>query len=114
MILLKKTNYNTKINELENKIPDISNLATKTTLTTVENKISSSHVNDPTLKNCLFGGVTLTKNPDIDKYGYSGYGIGFHRRGCFSFPSGGYVLNVLIFGVDMSFSTHLIIRKKTY
>ena len=41
MILLKKTNYNTKITELENKIPDISNLATKTALTTVENKISS-------------------------------------------------------------------------
>ena len=36
-----KTNYNTKITELENKIPDISNLATKTALTTVENKIPS-------------------------------------------------------------------------
>ena len=34
-----KTNYNTKITELENKIPDISNLATKTALITVENKI---------------------------------------------------------------------------
>ena len=33
---------------------------------------SSSNVNDPTLKNCLFGAVTLTKNADIDKYGYSG------------------------------------------
>ena len=33
---------------------------------------SSSHVNDPTLKNCLFGAVTLTKNADIDKYGCSG------------------------------------------
>ena len=32
---------------------------------------------DSTLKNCLFGTVTLTKNADIDKYGYSGYGIGF-------------------------------------
>ena len=32
---------------------------------------SSSHINDPTLKNCLFGAVTLTKNADIDKYGYS-------------------------------------------
>ena len=39
MVLLKKTNYNTKITELENKIPDISNLATKTALTTVENEI---------------------------------------------------------------------------
>ena len=36
---------------------------------------SSSHNNDPTLKNCLFGAVTLTKNADIDEYGYSGYGI---------------------------------------
>ena len=38
---------------------------------------SSSHTNDPTLKNCLFGAVTLTKNADIEKYKYSGYGIGF-------------------------------------
>ena len=36
---------------------------------------SSSRNNDPTLKNCLFGAFTLTKNADIDKYGYSGYGI---------------------------------------
>ena len=27
---------------------------------------SSSHISDPTLKNCLFSAVTLTKNPDID------------------------------------------------
>ena len=40
---------------------------------------SSSHNNDPTLKNCLFSAVTLTKNADIDNYGYSGYGIGFDR-----------------------------------
>ena len=39
--LVKKTDYNAKIAEIENKIPDISNLATKTALTTVENKISS-------------------------------------------------------------------------
>ena len=36
---------------------------------------SSSHNNDLTLENCLFGSVTLTKNADINKYGYSGYGI---------------------------------------
>ena len=30
---------------------------------------SSSNNNDPTLKNCLFVAVTLTKNADIDKYG---------------------------------------------
>ena len=38
---------------------------------------SSSSDSDPTLKNCLFGAVTLTKSADIDKFGYSGYGIGF-------------------------------------
>ena len=36
-----KAKYNTDKTELENKIPDISNLATKTALTTVENKIRS-------------------------------------------------------------------------
>ena len=49
------------------------------------------------LKKCLFCVVTLTKNSDIDKYGYSGYGTEFDRRGCFSFPVGGYGQNVLIF-----------------
>ena len=34
---------------------------------------SSCSDSDPTLKNCLFGAVALTKNADIDKYGYSGY-----------------------------------------
>ena len=32
---------------------------------------SSSHSDDPTLENSLFGAVTLTKNADIDKYVYS-------------------------------------------
>ena len=67
---------------------------------------SSSYNNDPTLKKCLFGAVTLTKNTDIDKYGYSGYGTGFERRSSFSFPGGGFGQNVLIFGVDIFFYTH--------
>ena len=54
----------------------------------------------------------MTQNADIDKYGYSGYGIGFDRRSSFSFPSGGFGQNVLIFGVDMSFSTHIDNKKK--
>ena len=36
--LVKKTDCNTKISEIEGKIPHISNLATKTALTTVEDK----------------------------------------------------------------------------
>ena len=73
---------------------------------------SSSHINDPTLKNCLFGAVTLTKNADIDKYGYSGYGIRFDRRTSFSFLSSGFGENVLIFGADISFSANIDNKKK--
>ena len=58
--------------------------------------------NYPTLKNCLFGTVTLTKNADIDRYKYSGYGIGFDRHGRFSFPGTELGRNLIIFGVDMS------------
>ena len=77
-----------------------------------ELRASSSHIDDPTLKNCLFGAVTLTKNADIDKYKYSGYGIGFDRKGSFSFPGGGFGQNVIIFGADMSSSIHIDNKKK--
>ena len=60
----------------------------------------------------MFGTVTLTKSADIDKYGYSGYGIGFHRRSSFSFPGSGFGQNVLIFGADMSSFVHINKRKK--
>ena len=55
-----------------------------------------------TLENCLFGAVSLTKNADIDKYGYSGYGIGFDRHDSFLFPGTGLGRNIIIFGVDIS------------
>ena len=73
---------------------------------------SSSHTSDPTIKNSLFDAVTLTRNADIEKYRYSGYGIGFDRRSSFSFPSGGFGHNVLIFGADMSTYTHIDNKKK--
>ena len=68
---------------------------------------SSSYVSDPKLKNCLSGAVTLTKNGDIEKYKYSGYGIGFDRRSRYSFSGGGFGQNVLIFGADVSTSVHI-------
>ena len=74
--------------------------------------VSSSNVNDPTIKKYLFGAVTLTKNADIEKYKYPGYGIGFDRRSNFSFPSGGFGQNVLIFGVDMSTYARIDNKKK--
>ena len=73
---------------------------------------SASLINDPTLKNCLFGGVTWTKNADIDKYGYSGYGIGFDWKTSVSFPSDGFGQNVILFGVDISSSVHIDNKKK--
>ena len=59
---------------------------------------SSSNNNDPTLRNSLFGAVRLTKDTTIDINGYSGYGIGFDRRGRFSFPGGrfGNLLYIII------------------
>ena len=73
---------------------------------------SSSSNSDPTLKNCLFGAVTLTKNADIEKYGYSGYGIGFDRRSSFSFPGNGFGQNAFIFWGDMSYFAHIDNKKK--
>ena len=59
----------------------------------------------PTVEKCLFGAVSLTKNADIDQYEYSGYGIGFDRKGEFSFGSR-FGRNCIIFGADMSSSSH--------
>ena len=73
---------------------------------------SSSNISDPTIKNCLFGAFTWTKNTDIDKYRYSGYGIGFDRRSSFSFPGGGFGQNIIIFGADMNLSSHVDNKKK--
>ena len=35
----------------------------------------------------FFDAVSQTKNADIDKYKYFGYGIGFDRHGFFSHPN---------------------------
>ena len=64
----------------------------------------------PTLENCLFGAVKLTKNADIDKSGYSGYGIGVDRHGRFSFGNG-VGESIIIFGVDMSSLTKIENKK---
>ena len=39
MVLLKKTDYNTEITDIEGKVPDVSTLVTKMALTTAKNKI---------------------------------------------------------------------------
>ena len=67
---------------------------------------------DSTLENCLFGAVKLTKNNDIYKYEYAGYGIGFDSKGTFSCPGGSFAQNVIMFGADMSSSVHPNSRTK--
>ena len=42
----------------------------------------------------MFGAVKLTKNVDVDKCKYSGYGTGFDSRETFLFPSGKFDQNV--------------------
>ena len=67
----------------------------------------------PTLENCLFGAVEIKqKYVDVDQYKYSGYGIGFDRKGFFSHHSGGTGKNVIIFRVDMSSTKKIDNRKK--
>ena len=65
----------------------------------------------PPLENCLFGAVDLTKNVDIDKYKYSGYGIGFYRKGKFSVDNG-FGRNCTMFEVGMGSSVRVDSKKK--
>ena len=76
--------------------------------------IASSRDTSFTIQNALFGAMQITKNAtDNSKNNYKGYGICFDERSQFSHTitedgrahtANG--RNVLIFGVDMSFSTH--------
>ena len=76
------------------------------------NKTGNTRSSDPTLENCLFGAVTLTKNADIDKYKFLGMVLGLVGKEFFSFPDTGLGRNVIIFGVDMSSSTKIDNRKR--
>ena len=67
----------------------------------------------PTQENCLFGAVELIKHIDVDLYKYSGYSIGFQRKGPYSIgnETG---KNVIIFEVDMSSSQHTDNKKQDF
>ena len=64
------------------------------------------------MQNDLFFAVKLTKNAGIDKYKYSGYGIGFDTRKSFSSPNVGFSKNVIVFGADMSSSVYIDNKKR--
>ena len=74
----------------------------------------TSNVNDSnyrTIENCLFGSIKLTKNTDINRYGYSGYDIGFDRKASFSIGND-IGKNEIIFVVNMSSLSKIDNRKK--
>ena len=50
--------------------------------------------------------ITNTTNSDINKWQYSGYGIGFNSKGQFTHLDGGDGKNVIIIGADLSNSLH--------
>ena len=60
----------------------------------------------------MFRAAKLTKNADLDKYGYNGYGIEFDARSQLSLSSDEWDKNVVIFGVDSSLLVHVDNREK--
>ena len=75
--------------------------------------LASSRDTTFTIQNTLFGAMQITKNADNSKNNYKGYGICFDERSQFghTITEGGRAhttngKNVLIFGVDMSFSVY--------
>ena len=66
--------------------------------------IDFSRNNEFTIQNALFGAIEITKNANTSKYKYKGYDICFDESGNFNHTT--LARNVIIFGVDMSFSKH--------
>ena len=60
----------------------------------------------------MFRAAKLTKNADLDKYGYNGYGIEFDARSQLSLSGDEWDKNVVIFGVDSSLLVHVDNREK--
>ena len=59
----------------------------------------------------MFGAVKLTKRIDVDKYRYSGHGIGFDRKGSYSICNE-VGRNVITFTVVVISSPHVDNKKK--
>ena len=77
-------------------------------------KLNFSATSNITLDNCLFGAVTLTKNSasSADEYKYSGYGIAFDSQTYSHKDSGKNAKDLIIFGADLSNSSHAENKKK--
>ena len=71
-------------------------------------KLQKRTVSSPdfAVQNALFDAVKITKDVNTSHYKYSGYGICFDGNSSFSFGNSLSAKNVIIFGADMSFSSH--------
>ena len=70
-------------------------------------RISNTKNTDYTIQNALFGAVKITKNTtDTLKNRYEGYGLCFDEGATFTKGNIFNGKNVILFGADMSFSTH--------
>ena len=58
--------------------------------------------------------MKLTKNPDLGKYKYSSYDIGFDSRSDFPFTDGSKRKTVIIFGADMSSFVYIDNKNKDF
>ena len=121
------TVLNTKISEIENAIPDTSNLGTahvsgsRLGIKFDKNSLAIEKYNyltkivdvyiiydlvawqrNPTnnfkFKNCLFGATNIVKNSDKEKYVYNGYGITFDSGVSWRYNDD-FAWNVVVFGV---------------
>ena len=62
---------------------------------------------DFALRGCFFRGIKLTKNAGVDKYSYSGYGVGFDICIEYYLPDCKVGKNYIIFGAVVSSSVHI-------
>ena len=76
-----------------------------------DSKIRDTTNPDFTAQNCLFVAVKITTDADRSNYKYSGYVICFNAKGSFSSGNITNGKNVIILGVNMSFSAHERNRK---
>ena len=70
----------------------------------IVDRLRPSITSNITLENCLFGAVKIIKILKINTY--SRCGIAFDSKRSFSYPSGGYGKNFIIFRDDLSSSVH--------
>ena len=61
---------------------------------------------DPTLKNCLFGGIKLAKNTALINMNTQAMKLNLIQKGNFLHSSGTTGVNMILFGANMSSSVH--------